>query len=423
MVFGWGKKKEEPDSEKSNLQKQIHLQDISKIIQQTLELRTSQTLSEIKLLRNNTEPLIKELVMIGNTLEKDDLQVDDIDKHLRIIVVRGKQQVIDMIKKDATSLPDIASYDDAENLNLVLHQMLKKIGDVLGRQTRVIHIFAKKYAEKLKEILIQMNSNHTEIQKLLKIHDQTKSSHGEIFESLKEIDDLKINLKKKQQKIAEIHSFIDSLDQKIASIEDLIKKIKASDNYVQYLNLKQTLNTFDHKKNQIKNEIDSQFTKISRPLSRYEYISSDKEQKKLLYKLIKDPFDVLLLKNKDSIITILENIRKGISSGSISVKDFEKSSYQITETEEALDGFIRQVDDFIQQRQHIQDQIDALESDKLSLHTRDLNTALYDKDNSKSKIRAIEDEINADHLLVPKLISEIEVKLQTFSNTKYTIVY
>ena len=423
MVFGWGKKKEEPDSEKSNLQKQIHLQDVSKIIQQTLELRTSQTLFEIKLLRNNTEPLIKELVMIGNTLEKDDLQVDDIDKHLRIIVVRGKQQVIDMIKKDATSLPDIASYDDAENLNLVLHQMLKKIGDVLGRQTRVIHIFAKKYAEKLKEILIQMNSNHTEIQKLLKIHDQTKSSHGEIFESLKEIDDLKINLKKKQEKIAEIHSFIDSLDQKIASIEDLIKKIKASDNYVQYLNLKQTLNTFDHKKNQIKNEIDSQFTKISRPLSRYEYISSDKEQKKLLYELIKDPFDVLLLKNKDSIITILENIRKGISSGSISVKDFEKSSYQITETEETLDGFIRQVDDFIQQRQHIQDQINALESDKLSLHTRDLNTALYDKDNSKSKIRAIEDEINADHLLVPKLISEIEVKLQTFSNTKYTIVY
>ena len=423
MVFGWGKKKEEPDSEKSNLQKQIHLPDVSKIIQQTLELRTSQTLSEIKLLRNNTEPLIKELVMIGNTLEKDDLQVDDIDKHLRIIVVRGKQQVIDMIKKDATSLPDIASYDDAENLNLVLHQMLKKIGDVLGRQTRVIHIFAKKYAEKLKEILIQMNSNHTEIQKLLKIHDQTKSSHGEIFESLKEIDDLKINLKKKQQKIAEIHSFIDSLDQKIASIEDSIKKIKASDNYVQYLNLKQTLNTFDHKKNQIKNEIDSQFTKISRPLSRYEYISSDKEQKKLLYKLIKDPFDVLLLKNKDSIITILENIRKGISSGSISVKDFEKSSYQITETEEALDGFIRQIDDFIQQRQHIQDQIDALESDKLSLHTRDLNTALYDKDNSESKIRAIEDEINADHLLVPKLISEIEVKLKTFSNTEYTIVY
>ena len=421
MVFGWGKKKEELEREELNLQKQIQLSDVSKIIRQVLELRQSQTLSEIKSLRNNTEPLIRELVTIGNTLEKDDLQVDEIDKHLRIIVVRGKQQVIDMIKKDATSLPDITSYDDAENLDSILHQMLKKIGDVLGRQTRVIHIFAKKYAEKLKEILIQMNSNYAEIQKLLKNHDHTKTAHDEILRVLKEIDDLKINLTKREQKIAEIHSFIDLLNQKISFAEDHIKKIKSSDNYLKFLDLKQTLNTFDNKKNQIKNEIDSQFTKISRPLSRYEYVSSDKEQKNLLNMLIKDPFETLLLKNKDSIITILENIRKGISSGSISVKDFEKSSYQITETEEALDGFIHQVDEFMQQRKHIQDQISTLESEELSMFTKSLNVALSDKNNSESKIKTIEDEINADRLLLPKLISEIEGKLQKFSHIKYVI--
>ncbi|MBM2819825.1 MAG: hypothetical protein HW410_1507, partial [Nitrosarchaeum sp.] len=78
MVFGWGKKKEEAEPEEPHLQKQIHLPDVSKIIQQTLELRASQTLTDIKSLRNSTEPLIKELVMIGNTLEKDDLQVDEI---------------------------------------------------------------------------------------------------------------------------------------------------------------------------------------------------------------------------------------------------------------------------------------------------------------------------------------------------------
>ncbi|MBM2820082.1 MAG: exonuclease SbcC, partial [Nitrosarchaeum sp.] len=291
----------------------------------------------------------------------------------------------------------------------------------LGRQTRVIHIFAKKYAEKLKEILIQMNSNHAEIQRLIKNYDHTKSTHGEILESLNEIDNLKINLKKKEQRIVEIHTLIDSLNRKISFTEDSIKKIKTSDKYVKYLDLKQSLNTFDNKKNQIKNEINSQFTKISRPLSRYEYISSDKEQKNLLSKLIKDPFDVLVLKNKDSIITILENIRKGISSGSISVKDSEKSSFQITETEEAIDGFIKQVDDYVRQRQHIQDQINELESGELSMYTRDLNTALSDKDNSELKIKTIESEINTDRLLMPKLISEIQVKLRMFSSVKYTI--
>ena len=424
MVFGWGKKKEEKISEEIPLQKQIQLSDVSKIIHQILELRTIQILSDIKSIRNNTEPLITELIMIGNTLEKDDLQVDDIDKHLRIIVVRGKQQVIDMIKKDAIHLPNIASYDDAENLSVILNQMLKKIGDVLGRQTRVIHIFAKKYAEKLKEILIQMNSNHVEIQQLLKNYDHTQSLSVEILESLKEIVDLENNITKKEQRIAEIHSFIDSLDKKILSFEDSIKKIQTSDEYGKFLDLKQILDDFTVKKNQIKNEIDSQFTKISRPLSRYEYVSSlDKEQKNLLSKLIEDPFEVLLSKNRDSIILILENVRKGITSGSISVKDTEKSFSQITETEEALDGFIKQVTEFVDKRKNIQDQMIALESNELSDLTSDLKNALSDKEDSKSKIKTFQDEINESHSNIPKLISNIEVKLRKFSNTAYTITY
>ncbi len=424
MVFGWGKKKEEIKSEETPSSKQIRITDVSEILRQILELRTSQTLSEIISLRDNTEPLIKELIMIGNTLEKDDLQVDEIDKHLRIIVVRGKQQVIDMIKKDALHLPPISSFDDAENLSAVLNQMLKKIGDVLGRQTRVIHIFAKKYAEKLKEILIQMNSNHVKIQQLLKNYDNTKSASVEISESLNKIHDLEQDLVKKEQRITEIHGIIELLDKKIISCNDSIKKIKTSDEYRRFLDLKQILDEFTVKKNQIKNEIDSQFTKISRPLSRYEYVSSlDKEQKNLLNKLIEDPFEVLLPKNKDSVILILENVRKGITSGSISVKDTEKSFFQITETEEALDGFIKEVNDFVDKRQNIQDQMAALEPVELTIFVRDLNSALSDKHDYELKIKTLQSEINEDSSTIPTLISDIEVKLKKFSNTTYVVTH
>ena len=424
MVFGWNKKKEEKKSEEIPSQKQIRLSDVSEIIRQILELRTLQIISDIKSLRDSTDPLIKELVMIGNALEKDNLQVDEIDKRLRIIVVRGKQQVIDIIKKDVMHLPNITSYDDAENTSAILNQMLKKIGDALGRQTRVIHIFAKKYAEKLKEILIQMNSNHVKIQQLLKKHDHAKFTSAEILESLKEIHAVENNLAKKEQRITEIHGYVDSLDKKIISFEDLIKNIKTSDEYGKFLDLKQIFDEFNIKKNQIKNEIDSQFTKISRPLSRYEYASSmDKEQKNLLSQLIKDPFDVLLSKNRDSIILILENIRKGISSGSISVKDHEKSFSQITETEEALDGFIKQVTDFVDKKQNIQNQMVTLKPDKLSDLTRDLKNALSNKEDSELKIKTFQDEINEDHSSIQKLISDVEVKLRTFSNTVYTITY
>ena len=421
MVFGWGKKKEEKIEETPS-QKQIQLSDVSKIVQNLLELRTSQILNDIKSLRDNTEPLIKDLISIGNTLEKDNLQVDDIDKHLRIIVVRGKQQVIDMIKKDANHLPNINSFDDVENMHTALSQMLKKIGDVLGRQTRVIHIFAKKYAEKLKEILLKMNSNHVEIQQLLKNYNHTKSLASEIIESLQEINSLENTIAKKEHRIAEIHNHVNSLDKKITSFEDSIKKIHSSEEYKKFLELQKVLDSFTSEKNRLRNEINSQFTKISRPLSRYEYVSAmEKEQKNLLSQLIEDPFSVLLLKNKDSIILILENVRKGISSGSISVKDAEKSFSHITEIEEALGRYIIQVTNFLDERQKIENQMSALESNELSELTHNLKNTVSDKDDSELKIKSFQSELSEENHTVSKLISDIEVKLREFSSTSYVI--
>ncbi len=101
MVFGWGNKKpvEPTRVERTSANQNISLSDVPQIISDLSKLRESQTLSEIKNLRNNTTPLIDGLMKLGIVLEKDDLKVDNIDKHLAIIVVRGKQQVIDILKK------------------------------------------------------------------------------------------------------------------------------------------------------------------------------------------------------------------------------------------------------------------------------------------------------------------------------------
>jgi len=123
MVFGWGKKKEvEKSVEEIPQNKEILLSDVTKIVNDLYHLRTSQTVSEIKDLRNQTAPLIDDLINIGNVLEKDNLNIDDIDKHLAIIVVRGKKQVIEMIKKGVVPLPEISTINDAEKLNSSLNK-------------------------------------------------------------------------------------------------------------------------------------------------------------------------------------------------------------------------------------------------------------------------------------------------------------
>ncbi len=424
MVFGWGKKKRHEEMSVDGIaqNKEISLADVPKIISDLRTLRKSQTLIDITNLRNKTEPLIEELMKIGNVLEKDNLNVDDIDKHLALIVVRGKKQVIDMIKKDVAPLPKISSFDDAEKLNSVLNLILKKVGDVLGRQTRVIHIFAKKYATQLKDNLIVMNVNHSEIRNLLKNYDSTKSLSEETLGVIDRINSLKEMRKEKSQKIDDIAKDAILINEKISAIQNSINEIKSSDNYKKYQNLKNILGDFVNEKSKIKNQINTQFAKITRPLSRYEYVSSlDKDQKEILSNLVSVPFDVLTFANKDSIIIILENVRKGISSGSISVKDVEKTFSQITETEESLDGFVHQISEYYKKYKEMQKDLNSLMPEELISLENDLAKNTSTLDDSGLRSETFQGEIDEIDSKIPELVSEIEQKLGKFSNTRYTI--
>ena len=424
MVFGWGNKKSvEPTRvERTAANQNISLSDVPQIISDLSKLRESQTLSEIKNLRNNTAPLIDDLMKLGIVLEKDDLKVDNIDKHLAIIVVRGKQQVIDILKKDVKNLMQVSTMDDAKKLDYFLNQLLKKVGDVLGRQTRVIHIFAKKYANQLTNNLKIMNENSTNISKLLKHFASTQSSFDEITQMLNKIKSLNQELDDKTKRNIEILDNFKSFKEKKISLQNSIDEIHSSENFKKYIDLQNKLNEFSNQKSKIKSEIDTQFTKISRPLGRYAYGSAlDKDQNRILSTLVDDPFSALISANSDTIILILENIKKGIISGSISVKDTEKTLSQLTETEECLDSFIQKVHDYSTVFDSMKNDLNNLKPQNLtSLENEFSKTDNFEND-AQLKSKTILSEINEINSQIPQLISKIEDKLQLFSNTTYSI--
>jgi ABC-type transporter Mla subunit MlaD len=423
MVFGWGKKNQVDEYiERKPVNQNISLSDVPKIIDDLSKLRESQTLSEIKNLRNNTAPLIDDLMKIGIVLDKDNLNVDDIDKHLAIIVVRGKQQVIDILKKDVKTLMQVSTIADAKKLDYFLTQLLKKVGDVLGRQTRVIHIFAKKYANQLTDNLKIMNENSDNISKLLKHYASTQSTFDEITEMLNKIESLNTELSDKRKRHTEILDNLKSFEEKKTVLQSSLDAIHSSENYKKYVDLENKLNDFVNQKSKIKSEIDTQFTKISRPLGRYAYGSSlDKEQSAVLSTLVNDPFDALRSENSDTIIVILGNIRKAISSGSISVKDIEKTLSQLTETEESLEGFITQVSDYSNVFNSMKTELNELKPDTLASLENEFSKNTDSQNDSNLKSKTILSEIDEINSQIPEIISKIEGKLRIFSNSKYVI--
>jgi chromosome segregation ATPase len=424
MVFGWGKKKNQEAETSIQEEKKVKLSEIKSKIDEIQSLRAKTIITEIKLFRKKIEENLDEVSKIIKELEQDNLHVDDIDKHLEILVVRGKKQVIDTIKKEnSEKLPDIKSYDDVLALTELLTQRLKRIGDVLGRQSRVIHIFAKKYANKLKDHLAALNSDRSEMQTMIDKHTKLNDDTSQIVQKITNYDESKIKLKEIEKRVTDMKNSIEEFEKKIDETKKSISKLKSGIEYSKYQETQKKLDSLSSEQNQIKGKIDFQFTKISRPLGRYEYGSSlEKPQKILMEKLVVNPFDVLTIENKNDIIKILSAVRKGVEGGAISVKDPEKSVASIDETIEMLEGFVKEISEFTEKKNNLQKELELFNIHELKQNEDFLAKTNIDRSDAESKIKSLEHEISEIKKSLPEILMDVEARLRRIASTKYHVV-
>ncbi|MEK6971360.1 MAG: exonuclease SbcC, partial [Thermoproteota archaeon] len=315
------------------------------------------------------------------------------------------------------------SLDDVLEFNEKSAQLLKKIGDVLGKNSKIIHIFAKKYAAKLKDILAAITSTQSEIQKLVNNHTKLQDDISKVLSNMSLINELQKTLAEKHTRISEHKKNVEKYETKIKAVRDETEKIKASKEYLDFLKTKKIIDNLENEKNQIKDQINTQFTKISRPLSRYEYVSSfDKPQKQLLEKLVTEPFEALTPANKENIVHILLAAKKSVQGGSVSVKDSEKTIANIDETISLLDGYISKILEFSHKKEETEKKLGNFDNEKLETLKKDISKNLSDKQDAESKIQNLEKEISEINQKIPEIAFDMENKIQTISGTKYKVL-
>jgi len=424
MVFGWGKKKsEKQEPEMAPQKKQILLSDVSNVVDEIRSIRIKTIIAEAKTFKNKIKPSCETILHIAIDLEHDTLNVDDIDIHLKRLVERGKKEVISTIKRESiVQLPEINSYDDVKIFNATSSKMLKKIGDALGRQSNVIHIFAKKYAGKLKSDLKIMTDGNDEITSIITNHTELETKTGNILDVISNIQQSRKLIDNLGDQEKQDNKTIDELVANIEHTKEEIKNIKNSSEYTEFLQINEKLDSLSTEKNKIKDEIEHQFTKISRPLNKYVYVSSlDKPQKKLLLDLIANPYNELIDSNKRDIIQILESTRKGIRSGSVSVKDADKSIAQIDETLSFIDTFIEKITSFNISKNDIENKLSVFSSEELRQKESQLARHQNDKLALETKIESKENELRDTTELILKHVKSLESILNQISAVQYTI--
>ena len=429
MVFGWGKKEqvveEHRDKPAAPTHKDITLEDIPSIIQDITNLRQKTLVAEVKSFQKRVESDKKTLLSIADDLGKDSLKTDDMDPHLEILVNRGKKEVISSIQKEfRIEFSNIDSFDKVKDFQRNASRRIKKVGDMLGKHSRVIHIFAKKYAKKLKDDLQVLTDNLTEINTLISNYDSNQELLNDIKNSLNDFANTKKDIVKQENRKLQLEELISSERQNEINSRKDIDMMESSSEYKKFQEIKQKLASLENEEKLIKKNVEEQFIKISRPLNKYVYVSSlDKPLKIMTGNLASSPYDVISQINLPNIITILNSARSAIGSGSISVKDITKSQHAINEIIDLLPQLINQKDLFIGKKSQLNDDLNIFDNDKLLASVNILEKSQSNISDTESKISLIQEQIGSSKSSLHGIISKLELNLKQASSMHYKISY
>ena len=169
-------------------------------------------------------------------------------------------------------------------------------------------------------------------------------------------------------------------------------------------------------------QIDDEFSKVSRALGKYVYVTSlDKPLKSILERLVERPSLVVGVENTESIKTILESCMKGIVSGTVSVKENDKSVDQIGLV-------IAQLDSLAQRKASIENQITQTEQsmkqfEGLNLATleKQLEKSKSDQEDAQSKIKNLEKDIKDAESQKQETLQTLESSLFQLFRVKYKV--
>jgi hypothetical protein len=422
MVFGWGKKKSTSPIESSQPVKQISLVTIDSLLEEKKNILINVIIEKTKAIRGEIELSRKAIIQLFLQFESDDLGSQDIDKHLKIIVERGKNAVILGVRKETSkTFGEITKFPDVTNLNSEVAQFLKRIGDALGPNSRVMHVFARKYADKLKEILADVTKNKANLQKLVDEYNTLDTRISKILEDKKKFSDSKKENQIRNNTVRRIKEEIQDAHESIQSLEEEIKNLKLSREYTEFLQIKKNLELLDGEEEEIKKQIDFQFSKISRPLGKYSYVSSlEKPLRSIMEKLIDEPFNIIIDDTKGAIIEVLQAVIKSVVAGSISVKDTDKSIEQIEETISMLDEFVKSKNNLSNNRNALKQTI-LFNNKDLDEKEKKLANTKEHKKHLDSEITNIENKINETTMFLPQLIKNLESKLEEILGAKFNI--
>lgn len=325
------KKKDDVVEEKKDIDSRSQLRNTtnSLTVSDALILLQNIESERIKSLANDLSPIKESVVKSLRSIERvaNNLDIEDIkleEARFKSIVENSKRTVVSSLRREASSdIPGLQSIHEVKKFEEKLESIIDRFGEVSGSHSRVMNVFMKKYAGKMKGEFETLSS-------LLK---QTKSVMSEFEEensvTVKSIDLLNIcsqkitSKKANEDKIKDTYREIETLKYDLRELKSQLSRVENSTQFKEsHRNLEQ-IGVLEKEKQEFQRKVSDLYSHVSRAFTKYSY-GMTKDTLGRLKVLTEEPWRIFEDAEVSSYASLLIEILNAVKSGKIKLKDSER---------------------------------------------------------------------------------------------------
>src|SRR5919202_118503 len=391
------------------------------LLQHTESEKVKGLVQELSPIKKSVRDSLESIAKIADNLEHENIKLEEL--RFKSIVEHSKRTVVASLKREASSdLPLSESMQDIKKFNYRLESIMNRFGEVSNSHNRVMNIFMKKYAGKLK----------SEFEMLSSLLEDTKSVMAEFEEEnaaiMKCIDDLnslsqKVALMKTyKNRIENIYKEIEILKGKLDQSKAQLSSLENSVHFKESCHKVEKIDTLRKEEQELHKHMLDLYSHVSRAFTKYSY-GMAKDIISRLKVLTDEPWKIF--DNDEDIssyTSLLTEIQKAINSSNIKLKDAQKVLYYMDIIIKSLPKYQHEIKSINLRLKALQESKDGIVVNKatdLREHINYYNSKLDDLKQSSNNMGRQMTENNSE---CGMLVKQIEDCIFEITGKKYSLL-
>lgn len=326
-----------------NKEKESNLKIDFNDLEKWLDNQTQKLFNDINIKGNNLILNLKDIVpeakSAAENFSNTKINAGELNETIIPTITNSKKSfTIKMINTlSKLELYESKNFNELTNNNENMSQSLLQIDQGLKIHGRVVFTILAKEIRPLLTELKKIQREAALLSKLVKNNSEKSEKIKQIHSNISRLLVLNSELLINNKTVKEITNDSENSIENEQDIEKKIETLKNSKQFKESQKNSNEINKININFNKIKSEFDTSFSRLRKPLEKYEYVAQlTKEKKLLLEKYVESPSNGLIIDKDNAVAMMLEGMKKTINTNKIIVKNPEKIIKRIDEIQPIL---------------------------------------------------------------------------------------